>query len=236
MRMSSTEAGPNIDLLYIDEHLCVAWKPTGMPVQPDVTGDPSLLAVLTSQLGDAGMGLAHRLDRPVSGAVLLSRSHAVLQDLNKQFRSRLVSKVYWAIVEGTLPPAEAGVERSLEHILTRDGRSRRAQVQEMAGQQGPVSRTFFRVLAQGERLALLEVRPEGGAFHQIRAQLASYGYPIRGDVKYGARRGERDRSIALHARNITFVHPVFGEPISIEAPIPTTPIWRTMTTLADLHG
>lgn len=235
--MSSTEPGAGIAILHLDPYICVALKPGGMPVQPDSTGSPSLLELLSDQLKGKELGLVHRLDRPVSGAVLLARDADVLRDLNAQFRDRQVQKSYWAIVEG-VPAIDSSQEwQVLEHRLVHDGRAKRSRVAEADGPEGDASSLLrFRVLAQGERLALLEVRPEGGAFHQIRAQLAAAGTPIRGDVKYGARRGEKDRSIGLHARYLAFVHPIDGKPIEVIAPAPSTQVWRAMLGLVERRG
>ncbi|MEX1132493.1 MAG: RluA family pseudouridine synthase [Flavobacteriales bacterium] len=230
--MSSTEPGAAVVLLHVDEHLCVAWKPGGMPVQPDPTGDPSLLELVAVQLNTKELGLVHRLDRPVSGAVVISRDADVLRGLNEQFRKREVEKRYWAIVEGVERLGPPGVEQVLEDLITRDGRGKRARISASGiGVEEELSRLRFTVLAKGERLALLEVVPEGGAFHQIRAQLSKAGFPIRGDVKYGARRGERDRTIALHARSLAFVHPITGRPVHTVAPPPETPVWQAMQRL-----
>lgn len=231
--MSNTEPVTDISILLLDEYLCVAYKPAGMPVQPDQTGTPSLLERLAEQLGDRDLGLVHRLDRPVSGAVLVARDQDVLRDLNAQFREREVEKGYWAIVEGA--PVLKGSEQwqVLEHRLVHDGRAKRSRVEELATEAVGSSVLRFKVLAKGERLTLLEVRPEGGAFHQIRAQLAAAGTPIRGDVKYGARRGEKDRSIALHARSLAFVHPMDGKPVEVLAPAPSTQVWRAMLGLVE---
>lgn len=230
--MSSTEPGSHVHVLYVDEHLCVAWKPGGMPVQPDPTGDPSLLEIVAAQLHTKELGLVHRLDRPVSGAVVLSRDADVLRGLNEQFRKREVLKRYWAIVEGVERLGPVGDQQDLEDLMTRDGRGKRARIS--AASTGPeevMACLRYTVLAKGTRLALLEVLPEGGAFHQIRAQLSKAGFPIRGDVKYGARRGERDRTIALHARSLAFVHPITGRPVHAVAPPPETPVWQAMQRL-----
>jgi len=230
--MSNTDPTTGVLLLFVDEHLCVALKPGGMPVQPDTTGDVSLLEVVAAQLGTKELGLVHRLDRPVSGAVVLSRDADVLRGLNEQFRQREVEKHYWAIVEGVERLGAPGAQEVLEDRITRDGRGKRARISPASvGADEELSRLRYTVLAKGERLALLEVAPEGGAFHQIRAQLSKAGFPIRGDVKYGARRGERDRTIALHALSLAFVHPITGKPVHVVAPAPKTPVWQAMQRL-----
>lgn len=211
---NSTEAG--LQVLWADAHLLAVCKPAGMPVQPDRGGDPDLLtAVRTRHPGEA-IGLPHRLDRPVSGVVLLARTAPALAALDRAFRERTVAKTYLAVVTG----AVAG-DLHLEHRLVHDARHRRAR---LAGD-GILARIHVHPLHRGDRYTLVEVVPQGGAFHQIRAQLAAAGHAIKGDVKYGARRGERDRSIALHALRIALPHPFTGERLCVEAPLPGTPTW-----------
>lgn len=227
--MSSTEATPDsIELLLLDEHLCVVWKPAGMPVQPDHTGDPSLLDLVSKQLADPRLTLVHRLDRPVSGVVLFARSTLATKDLNEQFRDRRVEKRYWAIVEGT-PAVQEGQEWSTaEHLLLHDTKAKRAKVLHSPREGASVARLKYRIFGRGERLCLLEVMPEGGAFHQIRAQLSALGHSIRGDVKYGARRSEKDRSIALHARILVFQHPATHETVRVQADAPRSSVWEAL--------
>jgi 23S rRNA pseudouridine1911/1915/1917 synthase len=214
-------------VLLEDEHLLIVNKPAGMPVQSDLTGDEDLLSRLRRERKEPSLELAHRIDRPVSGVVLLARTadaNGVLQSL---FRERRIEKRYWAIVEGkvALPSVE------LEHHVVHDERNRRARIAAQGG--GDPARTQVKLLAQGDRYALVEARPEGGAFHQIRAQLAAWGHPIKGDVKYGARRGEQDRSIGLHARSVRFVHPFTGAAVFVEATAPQTMPWPALVAIAD---
>ncbi|MCB9184420.1 MAG: RluA family pseudouridine synthase [Flavobacteriales bacterium] len=219
---SSTEP----QVLLEDRWLLVLCKPAGMPVQADPTGDPDLLLFARRRHGHgAQLELAHRLDRPVSGVVVLAREGAALVHLHGQFRSRQVKKTYWAVVEGLV--AEEG-EVELAHALRRDPRAMRARATES---DDPNARLRVRVLARGDRFTLLEVCPESGLFHQIRAQLAAWGHPIKGDVKYGARRGERDRSIGLHARALEFTHPGTHEPVRVVAEPPTEGPWPKLLAL-----
>jgi 23S rRNA pseudouridine1911/1915/1917 synthase len=228
MRTSSTEH-PAPGILLESAHLVAVNKPAGVPTQPDRTGDRSLLAFMEERErgkgGASGIGMPHRIDRPVSGVVLFTRTPEALQVMNELFRSGGVHKTYYAIVEGRAPG-----EGACENVLEHDAKQHRSRV--VMNEQGPVSRLLFRALAHGDRFSLLEVIPDGGAFHQIRAQLAAAGHPIKGDVKYGARRGERDRSIALHARSLTFGHALFGGRVAVEAPAPTTGVWLVLLGLA----
>ena len=181
--------------------------------------------------GSVEIGSPHRLDRPVSGLVIFTKSIEALRGMDEIFRRAAVEKTYLALVEGRTP--EKG---ECSHVLGHAGGSRKAKVLEEKDADGRNAKLTFTTKALGERFSLLEVRPEGGAFHQIRAQLATIGHPIKGDVKYGARRGEQDRSIALHAWRMRFDHPVTGTPLELKAPMPTRSIWPALLALAEEGG
>lgn len=221
MPMSSTEL-PATSVLYQDPWMVAVVKPAGVPVQPDDTKDRDLLRLTRDLLHDQAIDLVHRIDRPVSGVVLFARDAEALSLLHAMFRDRKVHKSYWAIVEGVVEESEAVLEDLLQH----DTRAHRAVVGKAPG--AKQARTRVQVLARGDRYALIEARPEGGAFHQIRAQLGAWGHAIKGDVKYGARRGEKDRSIALHARSLRFTHPITDAPVLIEAPAPAEKLWAAL--------
>lgn len=225
MHRSSTEGASLPVVLHQDPWIIAVSKPAGMPVQSDPTGDPDLITVLRNGLQDPQIELVHRIDRPVSGVVLLARTAEALPALHSLFSARSVQKRYWAIVEGSVPAMSAPLR--LEHALEHDVRTRKARV--VVADHRALACTTVRLLACGDRYTLVEAVPEGGAFHQIRAQLAAWGHPIKGDVKYGARRGEKDRSIALHARSLTFKHPFTGQAVVIEAPAPQDRIWVVLT-------
>jgi 23S rRNA pseudouridine1911/1915/1917 synthase len=212
-----------LEILWVDEQVVAVRKPGGVPSQADPTGDPDVLALLRNQLKDGGLQLVHRLDRPVSGVMLFARTPEATSALNQQFHEGTINKTYWTIVEGRY---EGGA--LLQHTISHDARKHRARAG-MAAEDRAVS-LVVKVLGFGDRYSLLEVVPDRGAFHQIRVQLSLAGYPIKGDVKYGARRGEKDRTIALHARSITFVHPVTKAVVRVEAEPPAGGIW------AALHG
>ncbi len=205
-----------MELLFHDAALVAVNKPAGVPAQPDRTGDPDV-ARLT---GIPGLTAVHRLDRPVAGVMLLASTATALAALNRAFAEGLVRKTYLAIVEGRVEG-----DLDLVHAHVHDARAHKARLVAADAPGGSVVRLRARVLGRGDRYSLLEVRPEGGRFHQIRAQLAAAGHPIKGDVKYGARRGEPDRSIALFALRAELPHPVSGEALVIEAPMPTTGLW-----------
>jgi 23S rRNA pseudouridine1911/1915/1917 synthase len=208
-------------VLYKNNQLIAFDKPAGLPVTSDKTGDRSM-----EQLGQiyckSNIGLIHRLDRPASGVVLFARNDKALATLNEQFKDRKVEKVYLAAVAKRPEEDEA----TLVHYLKRQGRSNKSQVYEQAEAGAKRAELSYRYLTSSERYHLLEVRLHTGRHHQIRAQLSAIGSPIKGDVKYGFRRGNRDRSIHLHAWRLNFQHPVSGERVSIEAPMPTDdPVW-----------
>lgn len=210
-----------IRVLWSDESVLAVLKPAGMPVQTDPTGDPDLLSITRIQQKEPTLQITHRLDRPVSGVVLFARSPQATAHLNEQFRLRQVHKVYWAIVEGHVPRV-----KEVEGVVEHDPRARKARVSQVH-EHAVVARLKITPITQGDRYTLVEVQPSGGAFHQIRAQLSRAGWPIKGDVKYGARRGEKDRSIALHARSIAFKN-VDGQEVSVVAPAPGTAIWNAL--------
>ena len=224
--MSNTEGDrdpdPQIPILYGDQHLCLVNKPAGIPVQPDRTGDRSVIEILRKSIGKE-IHLVHRLDRPVSGVLLFALDPTTLRTMNEQFRQRQVHKIYWAIVEGSWDPDQ----KLLEHRLTHDARSKKARLADPIGDE-KIAKLQVELLAKGDRYSLLKVIPEGGQFHQIRAQLAAAGHAIKGDVKYGARRGEKDRSIALHARSIAFHHPATDRKMDVIAPPPAAPLWAAL--------
>ncbi len=195
-----------------------------MPTVGDESDDPTVLDWARRYIkqkyakpGNVYLGVVHRLDRPVSGAVLLARTSKAARRLTEQFRTGTVQKTYWAVVEGR--PRQR--EGELVHWLVKDRRRNvvRAYPSETPG--GKLAVTRYRTLAIRQRLALLEVHPITGRAHQIRVQLSAGGLPILGDTKYGARR-QFGRAVALHARELQFEHPVESRRISVVAPLPAT--------------
>ncbi|MBP6184451.1 MAG: RNA pseudouridine synthase [Saprospiraceae bacterium] len=228
MKKSTSEPGLSETLsnliLYKTNAFWICIKPAGMPVQADKTGDKSLLDLMEIY-GHRTFFPVHRLDRPVSGLVILARTKSAAASLSRAFQEQEIEKIYLAVTAEKPNPPEGRLEhhiRSMEQqnkaILT-DGTH-------------PADRTAvlnYRCLASSDRYHLLEIKTEGGRFHQIRAQLAAIGCPIKGDVKYGARRGNKDRSIHLHAWKLSFKHPVSGEMLSFTAPLPADdPVWTAL--------
>lgn len=219
----------NPTILFEDNHLLVVNKPAGLLVQGDKTGDPCLkdwaevdVAKRHNKSGKAFIGVIHRLDRPTSGIVMLAKTSKALSRMNAAFAGREIEKSYWALVEGNVTTDEA----TLEHLLKRDGKRNKSFVSMQAGAKS--ARLNYKVIKRMDNFSLLDVTLETGRHHQIRCQLAKIGHPIQGDVKYGARRGNKDNSIGLHARQIAFKHPTLKTPISLSAEPHKQGIWHVI--------
>lgn len=219
-----------LQVLYEDNHLIAVNKPAGLGVQGDASGDMHLLDVVEEYLrskynkpGKAFVGLIHRLDRPVSGVVLLAKTSKGLTRMNEQFRKKETIKVYHALSEFEIQPAQG----ELKHYLAKDSKTHRAltYLKPKAGaKEAVLNYALKKKTASG---FLYEVRLETGRFHQIRAQLKKAGAPLLGDLKYGAKTALEDRSIGLHARSLEFQHPVTKEKVKIVAPYPKNKIWKS---------
>ncbi|HMB08280.1 MAG TPA: RluA family pseudouridine synthase [Isosphaeraceae bacterium] len=217
-----------LDVLLEDNHCLAVNKPAGLLTQGDVTGDPSLIDAARAYLktrydkpGNVFVGLVHRLDRPVSGVVLLARTSKAAGRLSAQFRAGTVEKVYWAVVEGRAPREESG---EWSDTLWKDELRNVVGVVPEGTPGGVEARLAFRVLERRARTIALELWPTTGRSHQLRVQLAARGFPIVGDRKYGAattlRAFDGKPRIALHARRLTLTHPTRPEAISVSAPVP----------------
>lgn len=216
-----------LDILYEDNHLLAVYKPGGLLVQGDRTGDPTLLGYAKEYLkkkyqkpGNVFLGLVHRIDRPVSGVVLFARTSKAASRVARSFKEREVTKVYLAVVDG-LPDPEEGI---LEDLIARHGR--RSHIVRATGSQNAVpARLSYRMLAHIDARSLVEVRLETGRHHQIRLQLSRRGHPVVGDLKYGAKAPLPDKNIALHAWRLSIEHPVKHEIVDLSAPPPPAPPW-----------
>lgn len=218
-----------IDVLYEDNHLLIVNKPAGVLVQPDKKGDRALEEILKDYIkqkynkpGEVFLGVCHRIDRPVSGVVVFARTSKALIRMNELFKGRDVHKTYWAVVENQ--PKET--EGTLINWMKKDEQKNlsRAYDKEVPGSSR--CELHYRLLGASDKYFLLEVNPVTGRHHQIRVQLSKIGCSIKGDIKYGAKRTNKDGSIHLHARKIEFVHPVKNEPLTITAPVPDEVIWK----------
>lgn len=218
------------DILYEDNHLLVVNKHSGDLVQPDPSGESALedqikafLKVRDAKPGAVFLGVVHRIDRPVSGAVLFAKSSKALTRLNEMLREGRIRKIYWALTEQTPSPEEG----ALRHFIVRDARNNRSRAYDMPKPEGKEARLRYRTLGRGTHYTLVEVELQTGRHHQIRAQLAKIGCPIRGDLKYGARRSNPDGGISLHSRSVAFEHPVRREQLVVTAPVPAGDnLWR----------
>lgn len=216
-----------VTILHEDNHCLAVNKPAGMLSQGDASGDLSLVDWVRDDLrrrfakpGNVFVGLVHRLDRPVSGVVLLARTSKGAARLSEAFREGSVEKIYWAIVEGEVA-TEAG---EWADTLWKDERRNVVEVVPEGAEGARAAHLAFRVLDRGAGWTTVELRPTTGRGHQLRVQLASRGLPILGDLKYGARTAVPSRlggnRIALHARRLTFTHPTRREAIAVTAPVP----------------
>ena len=216
-------------ILWEDNHLLIVSKPAGMLVQGDITGDRCLkdwaeedVARRFRKPGKAFIGLPHRLDRPTSGLVVLAKTSKALARMNAVFSGRDIQKTYWAIVEGHVDPPNG----RLVHHLVRDGKTKKSFVSQRPDAQEAILR--YQILEKGDRYSLVEIDLETGRHHQIRVQLQAIGHPINGDLKYGSKRSNPDGGIHLHARRISFIHPVSKERIEVLAPLPEEALWRAV--------
>ena len=217
-------------VIYEDNHIIVVNKESGEIVQGDKTGDESLCDTLKQYLkekynkpGNVFVGLPHRLDRPVSGVVIFAKTSKALERLNNMFRVGEVKKIYWAITKNKPLVAEG----ELSHWILRNEKMNKsfAYRKEVDGSKHALLN--YRTLASSDNYTLIEVELKTGRHHQIRCQLSAMGCPIKGDLKYGAKRSNPDGSISLHARYVEFVHPVSKQPIKITAPVPNDRLWQS---------
>ena len=227
-----------MQVIYEDNHIIVVNKESGEIVQGDKTGDRPLSELVKDYIkekyqkpGAVFLGVVHRLDRPVSGLVVFARTSKALTRLNKMFAEKEdIIKTYWAIVENAKSTLSTDTTTLLTHWLTRNEQQNKAYAYDNEVPRSKKAMLRYRVLSRGDRYTLLEVQLLTGRHHQIRCQLAAIGCPIRGDLKYGARRSNADGSISLLARRISFVHPVSKEAITLEAPLPSDSLWQTLAT------
>lgn len=218
-----------MEVLYEDNHLIVVNKAPSEIVQGDKTGDKPLSEIIKDYLkvkynkpGNVFCGVVHRLDRPTSGVVVFARTSKALTRLNDMFRNGEVNKTYWAIVK-KMPEKE---EDTLVHYLVKNEKLNKSIAYDVEKPNTKKAILHYKLIAHSQNYHLLEVYLETGRHHQIRCQLAKIGSPIKGDLKYGAERSNPDGSISLHARTISFIHPVSDKKINITAPVPEDNLWR----------
>jgi len=217
-------------VLYEDNHIIAVNKTCNEIVQGDKTGDTPLSEIVKAYIkdkynkpGEVFLGVTHRLDRPTSGVVLFARTSKALTRLNEMFKSHeQIQKTYWAIVQGCPKQPEA----RLENWLVRNETQNKSYIAKPGAKEAKQAVLSYKTLVKGEHYTLLEVNLETGRHHQIRCQLAAIGCPVKGDLKYGAKRSNPDGGICLHARQIAFIHPVSKEKICITAPVPEDSLWQ----------
>ncbi len=213
---------PALDVLYEDNHLLVLNKPAGLPTMGTPGPAATLLSLAKDYIkrkyrkpGNVYLGVMSRLDSPVTGVVLLARTSKAAARMTEQFRTHAIEKIYWTLVEGTPRPASG----TFSNWIAQDERHRRMHVVESARLGAKEARLAYRLLSSDGRMALLEVELETGRKHQIRVQMAHHGHPVVGDRKYGSQ-SRFPCGIALHARWLVIAHPVRGEALLFEAPLP----------------
>ena len=218
-------------ILFEDNHLLVINKPPGVLAQGDKTKDCSVLDILKNIIkirdekpGKVYLGLVHRLDRPTSGVMVLAKTSKALSRLNKQFAEKTTSKTYWAIVSGTA----ADTPTRLSHFLIRKQAQNKSYAHRKEVPNSKFSELIYTKKRDLDRYTLLEIELLTGRHHQIRAQLSAEELIIKGDLKYGAKRPNKDGSIHLHARKLTIIHPTLKEPISFTAPPPKDTVWNAV--------
>lgn len=216
-------------VVYEDNHLIVVNKTASEIVQGDKTGDTPLSETVKQYIkekynkpGNVFLGVTHRLDRPVSGLVVFAKTGKALTRLNDMFRLGEVKKTYWAIVKER--PKE--LEGELVHWLVRNEKQNKSYAYDKEKANSKKAILRYKLIGHSQNYHLLEVDLQTGRHHQIRCQLAKMGCPIKGDLKYGSSRSNPDGSICLHARRVTFIHPVSKELIDLTAPLPSGNLWN----------
>lgn len=219
-------------VVYEDNHLIIVYKESGEIVQGDKTGDTPLSETVKAYIKDkyhkpgaVFLGVVHRLDRPVSGLVIFARTSKALARLNDMFRRGDIHKTYWAITQNA-PPVE---QDTLTSWLQRNERQNKSYVYDKEVPNSQKAVLNYQLRSRSDRYCLIEVELLTGRHHQIRAQLSHIGCPIKGDLKYGAKRSNPDGSISLLSCKVEFVHPVSKKNIILNSPIPDDKLWRELT-------
>jgi 23S rRNA pseudouridine1911/1915/1917 synthase len=219
-----------IDVLFEDNHLIIVNKNPGALVQGDKTGDKTLVDHIKEFLknkynkpGDAYLGVIHRLDRPTSGVVIFAKTSKALTRLNQQFKERKIDKKYWAITQKNTE-IKSG---KLENWIIKNSKQNKSYIHSNKVPGSKVAKLEYQLIKELKNYLLLEVILETGRHHQIRAQLSEIGFIIKGDLKYGSKRSNKDGSIDLHAYQVVFNHPVTKKNINIKAPLPRREPWNS---------
>lgn len=224
-------------ILYEDNHLIAVKKLHGEIVQADKTGDETLadkvkeyIKIKYNKPGDVFLGIIHRIDRPVGGVVVFARTSKALIRMNKQFQDKLIEKTYWAVVDER-PPFEKG---ELVNWMKKNQQKNKSRAYDQEVKESKKAELLYELIGRSRNYYYLQIKPKTGRHHQIRVQLSNAGCCIKGDVKYGANRTNKDGSIHLFARSVTFNHPIKKEPMTITANPPIDPLWNEFINLANL--
>ena len=218
----------NLQVLFEDNHIIIVNKRSGDISQGDKTGDKPLSDVVKKYIkekynkpGEVFLGVVHRLDRPTSGIIIFARTSKALERLNKMLREKTIHKTYWAVVKNQ-PKKE---KDTLINFLKKNPKNNKSTAynKEIDGSKKAI--LHYKIIKKLDNYSLLEIDLETGRHHQIRCQLANISSPIKGDLKYGFKRSNKDGSIHLHARKINFIHPVSKREVSVTAPLSKDPIW-----------
>lgn len=222
-------------VLYEDNHIIIVNKTCSEIVQGDKTGDKPLSEIVKEYLkekynkpGNVFCGVTHRLDRPTSGIVIFAKTSKALSRLNDMFKNKEINKIYWAIVKDTPKQTEA----TLKHYLVRNEKQNKSYAYDQEKPNSKLAILHYKLAARSDKYNLLEVNLETGRHHQIRCQLSKIGCPIKGDLKYGADHSNPDGGISLHARKISFIHPVSKLPLEVTAPVPNDNLWKALEAAA----
>jgi 23S rRNA pseudouridine1911/1915/1917 synthase len=219
----------NLQILHEDNHIIVVNKRVGDIVQGDKTGDKPLSEVVKEYIkekynkpGEVFLGVVHRLDRPTTGIVVFARTSKALMRMNALFSNRETQKTYWAIVK--IKPLKSADK--LVHFLKRNEKNNTSKAHINEVPDSKLASLDYKIIKELDKYSALEIELHTGRHHQIRAQLAAIGSPIKGDLKYGFDRSNPDGGIHLHARKLVFFHPVTKENVAIVAPTPTDTLWN----------
>ncbi|HEU4496282.1 MAG TPA: RluA family pseudouridine synthase [Flavobacterium sp.] len=221
----------NLQILHEDNHIIAVNKRAGDIIQGDRTGDRPLSEIVKEYIkekygkpGEVFLGVVHRLDRPTSGIVVFARTSKALARLNELFKNRETQKTYWAVVKNKPPEPEA----RLVHYIKRNEKNNTSKAHLKEVPDSKIASLEYKIIKELDNYFVLEISLHTGRHHQIRAQLAAIGSPIKGDLKYGFDRSNSDGGIHLHARKLAFVHPVTKEGIQITAPVPDDVVWKAV--------
>lgn len=224
-------------ILHEDNHLIAVKKLPGEIVQADKTGDETLadkvkeyIKLKYNKPGDVFLGIIHRIDRPVGGVVVFARTSKALIRMNKQFQDKLIEKTYWAVVDER-PPFEKG---ELINWMKKNQQKNKSRAYNQEVKESKKAELLYELIGRSRNYYYLQINPKTGRHHQIRVQLSNAGCCIKGDVKYGANRTNKDGSIHLFARSLTFNHPIKKESMTITANPPIDPLWNEFINLANL--